>query len=171
MASDLPEYDEQDQAEVFDEDVLGDEGVGPSADMRVFEELPDVYDVTHALGDADVDDTQTARDADELEEDDLESISDDLAYDEDAEDDTLTDDLEDEPEDTNLYGDEEEEDLDTADGINSLAADEAGLEYVENLDDTTSNAGRAARHLESRGELSNADLEELGYREEGEDEK
>ena len=55
MASDLPDYDEQDQAEAFDEDVIGDEGVGPSPDMRVFEELPDVYDVTRALGDADVD--------------------------------------------------------------------------------------------------------------------
>jgi hypothetical protein len=35
---------------------------------------------------------------------------------------------------------------------------------------TSSNSGRAARHLESRGELSNEDLEELGYRD-GEGEK
>ena len=53
------------------------------------------------------------------------------------------------------------------DEIDDLEDDEAELEYVEDLDGTRSNAGRAARHLESRGELSNEDLEELGYREEG----
>ena len=166
MPSDLPDFDEQDQAEVFDEDVMLDPGQGPTPDMMTFEELPDVYDVTQALGDADVDETQTARDADELEEEDLDSIGGDLDYDDDAEDDRLADELEDEPEDTAVY-DDDEEDLDTADGITALQADEAELEYVENLDETTSNAGRAARHLESRGELSDDDLEELGYKEDG----
>ncbi len=168
MPSDLPEYDEQDQAEVFDEDVMLDSGVGPSGDMRTFEELPDVYDATRALGDADVDEVHGASDADELDEEELESLGDDLAYDDDAEDDTLADELEDEPEDTAVY-DDDEEDLDTADGIAALQADEAELEYVENLDETRSNAGRAARHLESKGELSDSDLEELGYKEDGDE--
>ena len=163
MPSDRADYDDQDQAEVFDEDVMLDSGVGPSGDMKTFEELPDVYDVTHALGDADVDEVHGAQDADELEEEDLVGIGDDLDYDEEAEDDTLADDLEDEPEDTAIY-DDDEDDLDTADGIAALRADEAELEYVENLDETRSNAGRAARHLESKGELSDTDLEELGYK-------
>ena len=167
MPSDLPDHDEQDQAEVFDEDVMLDSGQGPTPDMMTFEELPDVYDVTQALGDADIDEVHGAQDADELDDEELEALGDDLAYDDDAEDDTLADDLEDEPEDTAVYDDDEDEDLDTADGITAVRADEAELEYVENLDDTTSNAGRAARHLESRGELSDADLEELGYKEDG----
>jgi hypothetical protein len=164
MASDLPEFDEQDQAEVFDEDVMLDPGVGPSGDMRTLEELPDVYDVTRALGDSDVDEVHGAQDADEINEEELEALGDDLAYDDEAEDDTIDDELEDEPEDTVLYGDDED-DADLADGVTAAAGDEASLEYVDDLDETRSNAGRAARHLESRGELSNEDLEELGYRE------
>ena len=164
--SDLPDYDEQDQSEVFDEDNTSTlDGAGASAERLTFEELPDVYDVTRALGDADVDEVRGAEDADEIDDEELEAIGDDLAYDDEAEDDTLDDELEDEPEDTAVYDDDEDEDLDTADGIAALRADEAELEYVENLDETKSNAGRAARHLESRGQLSDDDLEELGYKE------
>ena len=171
MTDNIGEFDPQDQAEAFDEDISRDPGQGPGPDMTTFEELPDVLDVTRALGDADVDDVLGAEDADEIDDEELSALGDDLAYedDEDAEDDTIVDALEDEPEDTNLYGDDDEDDLDTADGMAAVAADEAELEYVESLDETTSNAGRAARHLESRGELSDDDLEELGYKEDGDE--
>ena len=169
MSDDYGDFDPQDQAEAFDEDLSRDPGQGPGPDMTTFEEMQDVYDVTSALGDADVDEVLVAEDADEIEDEELEALSDDLAYDDEAEDDTLDDALEDEPEDTNLYGDEDEEDVDTADGMAALAGDEAELEYVDNVDETRSNSGRAARHLESRGELSDDDLEELGYKEDGEE--
>jgi len=159
--SDLPDFDEQDQAEVFDEDNYSLDGAGDaSADMKTLEELPDVYDVTRALGDSDVDDALAAEDADEIEDDELDSLE--LEYDDEAEDDRLSDDVEDEPEDNEVF---DVEDLDDTDGVDEQEPDEAELEYVEDLDETRSNAGRAARHLESRGELSNEDLEELGYRE------
>jgi len=71
------ESDSQDQAETFDEsNVVGGEGdvslggdspVTPGEDMRTFEELPDVEDVTQAIGDAD-DDEALALDADEFDE-------------------------------------------------------------------------------------------------------
>jgi hypothetical protein len=158
--SDLP--DEQDQAEAFDEDNFNLDGSGDdSGEFKTFEELPDVFDVTRALGDADVDEALVAEDADEIEDEELDELE--LEYDEDGEDDRLSDDIEDEPEDNEL---DDDDDLDEVDGIAAQAADEAEVEYVESLDDTSSNAGRAARHLESRGELSNEDLEELGYRDE-----
>ena len=165
------DIDPQDQAEVFDEDTLNDPGQGPGPDMVTFEELPDVYDVTQALGDADVDDVLVARDADELEDADLEELGDDVAYgrDDEAEDDTLDDDLEDEPEGAVSF-DDEEEDLDEVDGVDEPEDDEADLEYVEDVDETVSGAGRTATRFESRGELSNEDLEELGYQD-GEEKK
>ncbi|MFC3069713.1 hypothetical protein [Phenylobacterium soli] len=72
------DFDPQDQAETFDEsNVVGGEGdsalgfdspASPGSDMRTFEELPDVEDVTQAVGDAD-DDEALALDADEFDED------------------------------------------------------------------------------------------------------
>ncbi|ENZ79021.1 MULTISPECIES: hypothetical protein [Caulobacter] len=50
-------WDEQDGAEALDEDVVGRDG-----ELRTFEELPDVLDVTQAEGDADDDDALTAED-------------------------------------------------------------------------------------------------------------
>lgn len=48
--------EEQDQSEVFDEDNYSLDGAGDaSADMKTLEEIPDVYDVTTAVGDADDD--------------------------------------------------------------------------------------------------------------------
>lgn len=55
-------WDEQDGAEVLDEDVVGRDG-----EMRSFEELPDVLDVTRAQGDADDDDALIAEDLDDAE--------------------------------------------------------------------------------------------------------
>ena len=57
-------YDEQDQAEVLDETHYDEE---ERAEMRSFEELPDVLDVTQAVGDRD-DEEALALDADEFDE-------------------------------------------------------------------------------------------------------
>src|SRR5438270_11079294 len=72
------DFDPQDQAETLDESMtVGGEGDSPLAgdsplsigeDMRTFEELPDVLDVTQAAGDRD-DDEALALDADEFDED------------------------------------------------------------------------------------------------------
>ena len=50
-------WDAQDRAEALDEDVVGLDG-----QRRVFEELPDVLDVTRAKGDADDDDALIGED-------------------------------------------------------------------------------------------------------------
>ena len=55
-------WDEQDGAETLDEDVVGRDG-----EMRTFEELPDVLDITQAEGDADDDDALIAEDLDDDE--------------------------------------------------------------------------------------------------------
>ncbi|TAL36175.1 hypothetical protein [Phenylobacterium sp.] len=83
-------YDPQDQAEVFDETNSTDSGdtgevrsFAEADGMRVFEDLPDVEDLTRADGDAD-DDEPLTLDADEfdpeaMELDDFEE-DDELAY-------------------------------------------------------------------------------------------
>jgi hypothetical protein len=72
------DFDPQDQAEAFDESMTvggeGSVGLGDDSplavgeDMRTFEEMPDVYDVTSKAGDRD-DDEGLALDADEFDED------------------------------------------------------------------------------------------------------
>jgi len=72
------DFDAQDQAETLDESMtVGGEGDSPLAgdsplpigeDMRTFEELPDVLDVTQVAGDRD-DDEALALDADEFDPD------------------------------------------------------------------------------------------------------
>lgn len=67
------DFDPQDQAETFDEtNTVGGEGVDsalePAGEMRTFEELPELLDVTRADGDRD-DDEALALDADEFDED------------------------------------------------------------------------------------------------------
>jgi len=157
--ADLPEYDEQDQSEVFDEDIMGDEGVGPSAEMRVFEELPDVYDVTSAVGDRDVDGALDAQDADELDDEELDAIGEDLEYDDEAEDD-LPDQLEDVAEDDELK-DDEIDDLDEVDGVDEVQDDEVEQELGGDLNEE-GDADEVADY-ESEDELSDADVKELGY--------
>ncbi len=73
-----PDFDPQDQAETFDESMtvgaegdvsLGDESpVTPGEDMRTFEEMPDVYDVTSRAGDRDPEE-ELALDAAEFDPD------------------------------------------------------------------------------------------------------
>lgn len=59
MSAETPEIEGQDHAEVFDEDSVNLDEVGARpTEMRTFEELPDVLDVTSAVGDADDDDAR-----------------------------------------------------------------------------------------------------------------
>lgn len=166
MPSDLPDYDAQDQAEVFDEDIMGDEGLGPSADMRAFEEMPDVYDVTTRIGDTDVDGGAAAQDADEIEDDELDDI--DLDDDDGEDDDELDDDLEDEPEDNEVF-DDDDEDLDDVDGVDEPEDDEVEIVSLSDVEDADSVETTA--DYESEDELSEEDVEELGYTEEEEEEE
>ncbi|WP_454717195.1 hypothetical protein [Caulobacter segnis] len=64
-------WDGQDGAEALDEDVVGKDG-----ELRTFEELPDVLDVTQAEGDADDDDALIGEDLDDDEIIDLEEGAD-----------------------------------------------------------------------------------------------
>ncbi|CAN7316886.1 hypothetical protein LJR219_001660 [Phenylobacterium sp. LjRoot219] len=87
--NDNADFDSQDQAEVFDESMTvggeGDVALGGESplpigeDMRTFEEMPDVYDVTSRRGDRDSDEG-LALDADEFQ---LDAFDDDDAEDED----------------------------------------------------------------------------------------
>ncbi|UTP37994.1 primosomal protein [Phenylobacterium sp. LH3H17] len=135
-------YDEQDGAETYDESNLDDhEGLN---EMRTFEELPDLLDVTSARGDRDEDEA-LALDADEFDEDaftdaDLED-DDELHYratagDEDEERDAF---------------DEDRVDPDSIDGLEEVA----DAELVSGGEDDFTN-------FQSKG-LSDEDLDRMGY--------
>jgi hypothetical protein len=152
MAAGIPnnlDLDEQDQTEVFDETHLDEE----SAEFLTFEEAPDVFDATQALGDSrDI----RAFDAAEL---DPEALDDeDLETDEDVND-TLEDDLEDEREDDEI----EDDDPDDEDSVTELEWDEADIETVADVDQSTDPDDEDADEYESEGELSDEQLRELGY--------
>ena len=80
---DSDDFDPQDLAETFDESMtVGGEGdvslggespVNPAEDMRTFEEMPDVYDVTSRFGDRDRDEG-LAFDADEFSDDAFDDV-------------------------------------------------------------------------------------------------
>lgn len=156
MATPEPmEFDAQDQAEVFDEDMLDESELRPS-EMHTFEEMPDVLDLTSALGDGrDV----PAMDAAEFDEDALDD--EDLEDDEDV-DDMVRDDLEDVSEDEDAGSD----DLDDRDGVTRLAGDESELEYVADVDPVTDPDDDDADKYESRL-VSDAQLRDLGYQSQG----
>jgi hypothetical protein len=69
------DFDDQDQSETFDEDMLLGDDDAPGDERRTFEELPSVEDLTQAVGDRD-DDEALALDADEF---DLEAVGDEDA--------------------------------------------------------------------------------------------
>ena len=136
----MPDLDDQDQSEVFDEDNSDvSETGGVTNEFKTFEEMPDVLDVTSADGDADEDD---------FDEDD-----------QDLEGDLGADGVE--PEADSQYG---------ADGarINELGlgADAPGDGEVElvysGLMENTRGAQASAAHWEART-LSDDDIEDLGY--------
>jgi len=135
MAADPLDYDAQDTAEAFDEDNLDDDDTGPDAhEFKTFEELPDVFDATQKLGDSD-----DGRAYDESE------FREDLVDDEDLERDPLA----------TLSTDEDDDPTGSAD-------DEVELEFTPDVERLRGAQGSAA-HFETRRELSDADLKDLGY--------
>jgi hypothetical protein len=106
-------YDDQDGAEVFDETNLDDRE--ENNEMRTFEELPDVLDVTSAEGDRDEHEA-LALDADEFDEDAID--------DEDLEEDNELDYravAEDDDEDDHRADYENHTDPDSIDGLDEIA--------------------------------------------------
>jgi hypothetical protein len=162
--SDDDGFDPQDQAETFDEsNVVGGEGdsalgfdspVSPASEMRTFEELPDVEDVTQAEGDRD-DDEAVALDADEFDEDaftdaDFED-DDELSYS------ASTEEHED---DLDGLGPEDgfnEDRIDARSDISGLAEDVEDADLVSGGEDDFTN-------FQSKG-LDDDDLKRLGYSE------
>ena len=131
-------YDPQDSAEQFDEDRLNEDDSGaPTAEMKTFEELPDVLDLTQRIGDGD--------DRFALDE---EGFSEDLIDDEDLEEDP----------DAELSAEEDPYGLEEVEA----ALDEVSLDYLADIEEQRG-AQSSAAHFESRGELSTDDLKELGY--------
>ena len=178
MTSDVDSnaYDGQDGAEAFDEDNQGLDGAGENdrGEMRTFEELPDVLDVTQAAGDADDDDALIGE---ELDDDEIVELE---AEDADA-------DLEDDPTRARFAEDDPGDlgrsvppvdgevglDLQDDDGgpipldaeVRSSRADrdDAELDFTDDTDDEQETSTGRAMRFESR-ELADDDLEALGYR-------
>ncbi|MGE5565673.1 MAG: hypothetical protein ACM3YN_05900 [Parcubacteria group bacterium] len=141
------DWDDQDQSEVFDEDNQNlDSPGGRRNDMRTLEEMPDVLDVTSAVGDADDDEALIAEELDDDEIIELEADA-ELA---DFEDDDLAGRL---PEE--LF----EEDVP---GVSRADSDEVELVYRGDLDDRSVRDGKRTAAMESRS-LTDEDLEDLGY--------
>lgn len=174
------DFDDQDQSEVFDEDNQSLDGAGDiSADMMTLEELPDVIDVTSAVGDADDD---AALFAEDLDDDDIIALEADaeLADLEDDElaargDDWLAEDDADEGEvaeigvasEARTFGVEDDSAAaDETRAIAAVTAEDAELEFTDDVDDLPESTGRTSARMESSRELSEEDLEELGYRDE-----
>src|SRR6185369_15854420 len=151
---DLPDAfgdgDAQDGAEALDETNYDS---GDNDEMRTFEELPDVLDVTVAVGDRD-DDEGLALDADEFDEDAIDA-----------------DDAEDDDELAYRASDEEhEDDLDGLGAEDSYNDDELDADEVEGLDEEVLDAGDVTggeddfTNFQSKG-LADEDLERMGYSE------
>jgi hypothetical protein len=139
----------QDQSEVFDEDNQNEaDAGGRTSEMRTFEELPDVFDVTSAVGDSDDDAALIAEDLDDDEIIALEADQ-DMA---DIEDDELAARMPEAFDDDSLgIGDIEEVRL----------SEEAGLDAREDEDeDRESAAADDEVELLFDGDLNDADIDE-----------
>jgi hypothetical protein len=132
--------DKQDQSEVFDEDNFDPADAGaPSNELRTFEEIPDVLDVTSADGDAKEEDA--AEDYLDLDEDlSAEGV---------------------EPDADARFGEDaarvSEQDL----GADPASTNEVELVYAGLMEDVKGVQASAA-HWESK-RLSDDDIEDLGY--------
>ncbi len=150
--SETPDFDAQDNAEAFDETTL--DGQSQRGEMRTFEELPELLDLTQAEGDRDEDEA-LALDADE--------------FDEDAIDDNDTE--EDHELDYRAATAEREDDLDgqgPEDGFNEdrhARSDIEGLGLVRDAD-SVEGGDDDFTNFEAKG-LSDADLDTLGYADDG----
>ena len=155
--SETPDFDAQDNAEAFDETVLDEsEEVG---EMRTFEELPDLLDLTQVAGDRDEDEA-LALDADEFDEDEIDEddFEDDDELDYRAASEEEEDDLDGQGPDTTFAGDRFNADAHSATDIEGL--DEVGdADSVEGGEDDFTN-------FEAKG-VSDNDLETLGYSDNG----
>jgi hypothetical protein len=142
---DLNDADPQDSSEVFDEDNLDiDEG---RSEMRTFEELPDLLDVTQADGDRDEDEA-LALDADEFDED--------AASDNDTE--------EDHELNYRAATEEREDDLDGQGPEDRLSA--RNLEGLDKVGDADTVEGGEDDVTDFQAtDLSDADLQAMGYAE------
>jgi hypothetical protein len=185
MATDIEgDWDDQDQSEVFDEDNQNlDDAGGPGNEMRTFEELPDVLDVTSAVGDADDD---AALIAEELDDEEIIALEADAEL-ADFEDDDLAgrmpealdDDSLDLMEAEEVYLSEEarmdiREEVDAIEGdedselsMSQGGPDEVELEFTGDLENASVREGKRVAALEA-ARLDDDDLNELGYP--GEDE-
>ena len=162
--NDSDDFDSQDQAETFDESMTvggeGDVSLGGESplpigeDMRTFEEMPDVYDVTTAVGDRD-EDEELALDADEFQED--------AFFDDDAEDDNELD-----------YGAVDAEREDDLDGLGAepgagfdedqlSASDIEGLDEVRDRDEVSGGEDDFT-NFQARN-VGDEDLKRMGYSE------
>jgi hypothetical protein len=158
------DFDPQDQAEAFDESMtVGGEGdvaladdspLNIGEDMRTFEEMPDVYDVTTRAGDRDRDE-ELALDADEF---DLDAIDED-----DTEDDNELD-----------YGAVDGDREDDLDGLGAepgaefdddqlSASDIEGLDEVRDGDEVTGGEDDFT-NFQARN-VGDEDLKRMGYSE------
>jgi hypothetical protein len=136
----MPDYDEQDQAEVYDETHLDDEGDGEF----LLDEADSVLDVTQADGDAD---------EDEFDEDDID-IDGELALDGiEAEADAL-------------LGVDGEKLNQTDAGSNGIQADDEVELVYAGLMENERGAQASAAHWEAK-KLSDEDIADLGYGPEG----
>lgn len=158
------DFDPQDQAETFDEsNVVGGEGdvslggdspVTPAEDMRTFEKLPDVEDVTRAEGDAD-DDEALALDADEFDPD---AITDsDFEEDDELDYHASTEEHEDDLDGLGPEDSFNEDRLDVRSEIEGLAEDVEDADNVSGGEDDFTN-------FQSRN-VDDEDLKRLGYSE------
>jgi hypothetical protein len=155
MAPEIPEMDDQDQSELFDEDNLDEsETGGPGPEYRTFEETPDVLDLTQKLGDG--------RDDPEIDEADYQAGEED---DEDLEAGLFERGDGDLPPDHDAYDETDEEtppDLDALEGVTRQQPRDVRLQFVPDVE-ARAHAQSSAAHFESRRELDEKDLEELDY--------
>ncbi|HEY3696338.1 hypothetical protein [Phenylobacterium sp.] len=142
-------FEDQDRAETFDETNYDDDDAGEVAELRTFEELPDVMDVTQALGDSD-DDEGLALDAGEYDPDDLDP---DLLEDDD---DRIAPDML-AADETDLTDEQQAFDDDILDGDDNID----GLDEVADAD-LVSGGEDDFTNFQSKG-VSDPDLKRMGY--------
>jgi hypothetical protein len=175
MATDIEGWDPQDQAEVLDEDNQSLDADGVVDDeLKTFEDIPDVLDVTTAVGDADddagligddlTDDEIIAleedQDSADIEDDDLatrepEAFDDDVVREGEVEEVYLSEEL------GADIRDDAENDEDQVERITG-GPDDLDLAEAEDGDEVSVHDARRATSLES-STVSDEDLDDLGY--------
>ena len=159
-------FDEQDQAEIFDEDNTNlDDRPAGAEDAEQLEDLVDVFDATSAVGDTDDDEAVIGED---LDDDEIVA----LARDDDDDDDDIEDDDLRRRDAVAFHQEDDLDDVTDPDSARALRMDRQGpdevpLEYVGGLEDLEG-AHSAAQRYESRT-LSDQDLRELHYNDDPED--